>query len=100
WQGSFGKIEEEVGELRAACESGDTAHVHHEVGDQLFAVMNVARKLGVDAEVALVDATQRFQQRFELVEDRLRERGKSPQTSTLDEMDALWNEAKIALGRK
>jgi len=100
WQGSFGKIEEEVGELRAACESGDTAHVHHEVGDLLFAVMNVARKLGVDAEVALVDATQRFQQRFELVEDRLRERGKSPQTSTLDEMDALWNEAKIALGRK
>ena len=62
--------------------------------------MNVARKLGVDAEVALVDATQRFQQRFEYVEDRLTDRGKTPQTSTLEEMDALWNDAKKSERRK
>jgi len=100
WQGSFAKIEEEVGELRAAGESGDVTAVHHELGDLLFAVVNVARKLGVDAEVALVDATQRFQQRFEYVEDRLTDRGKTPQTSTLEEMDALWNDAKKSERRK
>jgi MazG family protein len=94
WEGSFAKIEEEVGELRSAAQSGDTAAVHHELGDLLFAVVNVARKLGVDAEQALVDATHRFQQRFEYVEDRLAEQGKSPKTSNLEEMDALWNDAK------
>ena len=56
--------------------------------------MNLARKLGVDAENALVDATDRFRTRFEFIEDRLSERGKTPQQSTLDEMDALWNDAK------
>jgi len=68
--------------------------MHHEIGDLLFAVMNVARKVGVDAENALVDATTKFQRRFEVVEDVLAERGKTPQTSTLEEMDALWEVAK------
>ncbi|MBA3818011.1 MAG: nucleoside triphosphate pyrophosphohydrolase [Deltaproteobacteria bacterium] len=94
WQGSFAKIDEEVKEVREAVESGETAAIHHELGDLLFAVVNVARKLGVDAENALIDATQRFQRRFEFVEDRLTEQGKAPQTSTLEEMDALWNDAK------
>jgi uncharacterized protein YabN with tetrapyrrole methylase and pyrophosphatase domain len=56
--------------------------------------VGVARKLGVDAEAALTDATARFQRRFEHVEDRLRERGRAPSESTLEEMDALWTEAK------
>lgn len=96
WEGSFAKIEEEVGELRSAATAGDPAEIHHELGDLLFAVVNVARKLGVDAEQAMIDATHRFQQRFEYVEDRLSERGRSPVTSNLDEMDALWNDAKRA----
>jgi len=57
-------------------------------------VVNLARKLGVDAENALVDATNRFQRRFESVEDSLTERGKTLENSTLEEMDALWDEAK------
>jgi MazG family protein len=96
WEGSFGKIEEEVREVRAAVLAGERDAIHHEIGDLLLAVVNVARKTGVDAEVALVDATQRFQHRFEFVEDRLIDRGKTPQSSTLDEMDALWNDAKAA----
>ena len=96
WQGSFGKIDEEVGEVRVAIESGDQVEIHHELGDLLFAVVNVARKVGVDAEQAMIDATLRFQRRFEFVEDRLTEAGKTPQTSNLDEMDALWNDAKKA----
>lgn len=96
WQGSFGKIEEEVGEVREAIEAGLPAEIHHEIGDLLLAVVNVARKVGVDAEQAMIDATVRFQRRFEFVEDRLTERGKTPQSSNLEEMDALWNDAKKA----
>lgn len=94
WEGSFAKIEEEVGELGAAARSADGAASHRELGDLLFAVVNLARKLGIDAETALIDATRRFQHRFAFVEDRLSERGKTPQSSTLDEMDALWGDAK------
>ena len=91
--GSIAKIDEEVREVREVVD-GDPAKRHHEIGDLLFAVVNVARKLGVDAEQALVDATRRFQTRFEFVEDRLSDRGKTPQSSTLEEMDSLWNDAK------
>jgi MazG family protein len=96
WEGSFAKIVEETAEVKQAIESGDQAEIHAEIGDLFFAVMNVARKVGVDAEQALIDATNRFQRRFEFVEDRLRDRGKTPQQSNLDEMDALWNDAKKA----
>ncbi len=94
WEGSHAKIEEEVREIAEAAQSGTAAERHHEIGDLLFAVVNLARKLGVDAETALVDASHRFVARFEHVEDQLTARGRTPQTSSLDEMDALWNEAK------
>jgi MazG family protein len=94
WEGSFAKVEEEVREVADAIHSGDRNAMHHEIGDLLLAVVNVARKIGVDAENALIDATTRFQRRFEVVEDVLAERGRTPQTSNLEEMDALWDEAK------
>jgi MazG family protein len=95
WEGCLEKVQEEVVEIGAAARSGDQAAIHHEVGDLLLAVVNLARKLGVDAENALVDSTQRFMTRFEHVEDQLKDRGKTPQSSTLEEMDALWDEAKV-----
>jgi MazG family protein len=94
WEGSFAKVEEEVREVAEALREGDTAATHAEIGDLLLAVVNVARKVGVDAENALVDATARFQRRFESVEDALADRGKTPASSTLEEMDALWTEVK------
>ncbi len=94
WEGSFAKVEEEVREVAEAIRGGDAAAMHAEIGDLLFAVVNVARKVGVDAENALIDATSRFQRRFEAVEDALADRGKTPASSTLEEMDALWDEAK------
>ncbi len=94
WQGSFAKVEEEVREVDEAIRGGDAAAMHAEIGDLLFAVVNVARKVGVDAENALLDATSRFQRRFEAVEDALADRGKTPASSTLEEMDALWDDAK------
>jgi MazG family protein len=94
WEGSFAKVEEEVREVAEAARAGDARAAHQEIGDLLLAVVNVARKLGVDAENALVDATTKFQRRFEVIEDSLAACGKTPQTSTLQEMDALWDEAK------
>lgn len=100
WEGSFAKVEEEVREVKEAITSQTPAEVHAEIGDLLLAVVNLSRKVGVDAENALIDATQRFQRRFEVVEDLLAERGKTPQQSTLEEMDALWDDAKKLLRGK
>jgi tetrapyrrole methylase family protein/MazG family protein/ATP diphosphatase len=94
WQGSLDKVREEVREVEATLVANDQAETHRELGDLLIAVVNVARKAGVDAENALVDATERFQRRFEIVEDLLAARGKTPAQSDLAEMDALWNDAK------
>ena len=100
WEGSFAKVEEEVTEVLGAVRAQDANAVHDEIGDLLLAVVNLSRKLGVDAENALLDATHRFERRFEFVEDRLAERGKTPQQSTLEEMDSLWNDAKKSQSRR
>ncbi len=100
--GSLGKVHEEVMEVTETIRDDgmgarDPAAAHHEIGDLLFAVVNLARKLDVDAETALGDASQRFTQRFEFIEDRLAEAGRAPRDSNLAEMDGLWNQAKRAL---
>jgi MazG family protein len=97
WEGSFAKVQEEVEEVRGAIEAKSQTEMHAELGDLLLACVNLARKIHVDAENALVDATLRFQQRFEVVEDLLAERGKTPAQSNLEEMDALWSDAKKAV---
>jgi MazG family protein len=100
WQGSFDKVREETAELEVAIRANDQPEMHAELGDLLLACVNVARKIGVDAEQALVDATLRFERRFAIVEDLLAERGRTPKESTLEEMDSLWNDAKAALSKK
>ena len=93
--GAFDKVVEEVGELRREHEQGaPKARLHDEFGDLLFALCNVARKLELDPEAALRDANAKFERRFRAVEAKLAERGKSPESSTLEEMDAIWNEVK------
>ncbi len=93
-------MKEEVEEIREAIEANDPAQVHAELGDLLLACVNLARKVHVDAENALIDATLRFQHRFEVVEDLLAERGKTPLQSNLEEMDALWSDAKRAVAAR
>ncbi len=92
------KVAEEVGELRAELKAADKAsdRTEEELGDLLFAVVNVARLAGADAETALRRATAKFERRFRQVEDMLAARGKTPDQSTLEEIDALWDEAKRA----
>lgn len=92
----FAKIDEEIGELRSAQEDGDADHVEDEIGDLLFAVVNLARKLDVEPETALKRTNRKFRQRFRYIEDQLKGRDKKLEESSLEEMDALWNEAKTA----
>ena len=90
------KVEEEVRELRAELtdKHAPPERIEDEIGDLLFALVNVGRLAGADAETALRRATLKFERRFRRVEAKLRERGKTPEQSTLDEMDALWNDVK------
>lgn len=93
--GCRAKIAEELDELDQAITAADQAAIEHELGDLLFAAVSLARKLGCDAEGVLRACTRRFTDRFGFIEDRLRERGKAPAESSLEEMDALWNQAKL-----
>jgi ATP diphosphatase len=88
------KVEEELQEAVNA--ENDPKAAREEIGDLLFAVVNYARKLGVDPESALRATNEKFRRRFRSIEDTLRSHGKSPAQSNLAEMDALWNEAKAA----
>ena len=82
-------------ELREAItEKADAATIAEEVGDLLFVAVNVARLTGVDPESALKAANRKFRRRFRHIEDRLRNDGRKPADSTLEEMDRLWDEAK------
>jgi uncharacterized protein YabN with tetrapyrrole methylase and pyrophosphatase domain len=89
------KLDEEVAELKAAvgAQAGAQA-VAEEMGDLLFAAVNVARLLGEDPESCLKAANRKFRARFRYVEERLQARGRTPAESNLEEMEALWQEAK------
>ena len=90
------KIEEELGELRAelAASDVDQARLTDELGDVLFAVANLARHCKIDPEAALRATNDKFERRFRHIERRLAEAGRKPADATLDEMEALWQEAK------
>lgn len=88
------KVEEELGELKSAIEGEDRRSIEDEIGDLLFAVVNLARKTKLDAETALQSATGKFVRRFNLVEDELKTRGKKLGDVDLAEMDAIWNAVK------
>ena len=90
------KIREEAQEIEADLARGDPGAATDEVGDLLFAVVNLARHLGADPEATLRATNRKFEQRFAAIERALAERGKTPAASNLEEMDALWNEAKAA----
>ncbi len=89
------KIAEEIDELRAELRAGAVPErLADELGDLLFACVNLARHAEVDAESAVRGANAKFERRFRRVEALLAERGRRPADSTLDEMDALWDQAK------
>jgi ATP diphosphatase len=88
------KIKEEVAEVEAEIAEGSPQALSSEVGDLLFAAVNLARHLKIDPEAALRGANAKFEQRFAHIEDRLAEAGQTPESASLDEMERLWAEAK------
>jgi ATP diphosphatase len=90
------KIREEASEIESEIEAGDSARAAAEVGDLLFAVVNLARHLDVDPEATLRATNLKFERRFAAIEAALASRGRTPLQATLEEMDELWNAAKAA----
>jgi len=95
-EGVLKKLKEEVKELESAVSGGNKEKIVQEMGDLLFSIVNLGRFLEVDPESAVTKAVDRFISRFRYIEQRLKERGKDPSQSTLEEMDQLWEEAKRA----
>jgi ATP diphosphatase len=90
------KIREEADEIEMAIRGGERDRVAGEVGDLMFAVVNLARHVDADPESALRATNAKFERRFAAIEAALAARGKSPSEATLAEMDALWDAAKAA----
>jgi len=90
------KVREELAEVEHELQGGNRAALEGEVGDLLFAVANLARHLDVDAEKALRGTNAKFERRFRSIESALAAEGRTPAEATLDEMEALWGEAKAS----
>ncbi|HYL21959.1 MAG TPA: MazG nucleotide pyrophosphohydrolase domain-containing protein [Gemmatimonadales bacterium] len=93
-RGPMEKVKEEVAELERETRNGTRERLEEEVGDLLFAVVNLARKLGVDPEAVLARANDKFIRRFGEVEGLAAERGLEVGRASLDELDRLWQEVK------
>lgn len=90
----FAKIREEAAELEEAIASGNQAHMADELGDLLFSVVNLARKLGIESEPALAAANEKFTRRFHAMEKHLRDQGHELGKLSLEQMDAAWDQVK------
>jgi MazG family protein len=94
WRGALAKVSEELAEASGALAAGEPGRAEEELGDLLFAVVNVARLAGVHPTNALAHANRKFRERFERLERLARERGLALRDADLAALDALWNEVK------
>lgn len=99
-KGAMEKVYEEIEELNNAQQEQNVEEVSEELGDLLFAVVNVSRFLDVHPELALNETTEKFIKRFEYIEKTASKMGKNMEEMTLKEMDLLWNEAKTHIFQK
>ena len=90
----WGKVNEEIIELKEAEISGNNQHIEEEIGDLLFAIVNLSRHLNISSEDALRKTNQKFIRRFKKVEEGIKAKGKKLNEASLEEMDSIWNEAK------
>ena len=98
WQPVVSKIEEEISELRDAVESQQHEHIQEELGDILFTVVNLARKLEVDAEYALHQSNLKFTDRFHHLEKLLAAQNLTWEQASIDDLEVLWQQAKAEVG--
>ncbi|MDD5275847.1 MAG: nucleoside triphosphate pyrophosphohydrolase [Methylovulum sp.] len=96
----FAKVHEELDEVKEAFQSGDQAHIQEEIGDLLLVVVNLARHLKVNPEIALKESTQKFSKRFQYIEQQVALSGRELLDCELAELDAFWDQAKVVLGRR
>lgn len=94
----FDKLDEEVLELKTAIDGRDQGEVAEEIGDLLFVVVNLARRLGVEPETALKKTNRKFRKRFRFIENQLKDAGRTLDGASLEEMDALWERSKTKAG--
>lgn len=92
--GAWAKVTEETAELHGAIAAGDSSNISEELGDLLFAIVNVARFLEVEPEIALLSTVIKFRHRFSYIEEQARVAGKELATYSLSELDKWWEEAK------
>lgn len=93
----FAKLQEEIAELQAEMDAGAPKEkLADELGDILFVCANLARRLKIEPEEALRSTNRKFERRFHHIEQELRKQGRTPEDASLEEMDALWNDAKAA----
>lgn len=100
--GAWDKVKEEIGEFEAACTQPGTigqANMTEEMGDLLFSLVNVCRKVHIDAEAALRQTLDKFQHRFEHVEQALNQSSQTMETTDLATLNRLWEQAKTTLGK-
>ncbi len=90
----FDKLDEEASELKNAISKNESVNIEEEIGDLLFVVVNLARRLEAEPETALKKTNRKFRRRFNFIENELKRTGKSLENSHLGEIDALWNKAK------
>jgi tetrapyrrole methylase family protein/MazG family protein len=93
----FEKLDEEIIELREAVNLNDRDNIEEEIGDILFSIVNISRYLKIDPSTALTRTNTKFTERFQYIEQQLKKSGKKLTDSNLEEMEQLWNEAKINL---
>ena len=92
----FDKLNEETAELKTAMNGRDPGEIAEEIGDLLFVVVNLARRLDVEPETALKKTNRKFRERFKFIEQQLKAADRTLEDASLDEMDELWNESKSA----
>ena len=92
--GAWGKLDEELNELKHAQKSGEIEDIKEEIGDVIFSVVNLSRFFNVAAEDTLRKANRKFIKRFKKIEQKLKEEGKKIENLTLEEMDKFWEQAK------
>jgi len=99
-EGAINKVHEEIKELENVYKTGNMGKIEEEIGDLLFAVVNVARFFKVQPELALTQTIEKFINRFEYIEQNSKRFNKKMEEMTIDEMDVLWNEAKTHIFEK
>jgi len=93
--GVWNKLHEEIDELKAALREQNQECIEDELGDVLFTTVNLGRHLGVDTELALRNASQKFEKRFQYLEEKLAESGEEVVNTSPQRLDQLWREAKL-----